>query len=352
MPQPKRLNQQTIAKATGVSRATVSLILRGGIGSSESTRARVLAMAEKMGYRPNALVQSIRSGKSRTMGVLVPPHDSFWQNVCYGIHDRLTESDHLPLFLWDSEHHDLPREQYALQQIHRLLDRWVDGVILWPEFAKFYAKHLHEFERRNIPVVIIDHIMPELAVDTVSCDERQIARLIVPHLTALGHRDILVVSGPEHLGWADDRCAALQREAEVYADGPRQDEALTLRFLRIPFGSDVTAQILNALQDFPGCTAVIGCTDHLANKAYRAAHQMGYIIPQDLSVIGVGDLTIAPILSPPLTTVRQDGYAVGVKAAQAGMERSAGLLTGPARRYTIPVQLIERNSTASRRPAL
>ncbi|PTY02937.1 hypothetical protein DB346_07960 [Verrucomicrobia bacterium LW23] len=362
MPQPKRLSQQAIAAATGVSRATVSLILRGATGSSEKTRARVMAAAEKMGYRPNALVRSIRSGKSRTMGVLVPPHDSFWQEVCYGIHDRLTEADHLPLFLWDTERHTEPRETYALAQIHRLLDRWVDAVILWPEFANYYARHLHEFERRNIPVVLIDHAVPGFAVDTVGHDEALIAGALVRHLAALGHRYLLVVAGPEQLGWADDRCAAIAQELAM-ANGisaaghngngkcasPGAERArhhIAADFLRVPLSGDPSHLVAERLAATPSVTAVIGATDHLAEHAYTAAARLGLSVPGRLSIAGVGNLLEAKYFTPPLTTVRQDGYAVGQKAAQAALERTAGILVGPPRRFSLPAELIVRASTA------
>src|SRR5690606_19145826 len=212
MVKPKRLSQAAIAKATGLSRATVSLVLRGGTGPSEATQAKVLAAAARMGYQRNDLVLSIRSGKSKTVGVLAEPYDSHWRDICYGIHDRLIESNHLPLFLWNNHRLPVYTEDYGCQQIQRLLSRWVDGVILWPFFADLYAKHLHEFQNRNIPVVIIDHANPQVVADSVQSDEAEIAESIVGHLCGLEHREILLVSGPAGVGWADKRSHAIHAE--------------------------------------------------------------------------------------------------------------------------------------------
>ena len=338
MPKPKRLNQTAIAKATGVSRATVSLVLRGGQGSSALTKAKVQAAAEKMGYRPNALVRSIRTGKSRTVGVLVPPHDAYWKDVCYGIHDRLVEADHLPLFLWDSEHHAESGEQYALRQIHRLLDGWVDGVILWPEFCKHYARHLQEFERRNIPLVVIDHSVPGFVADIVESNESMIAELVVEHLASLNHLSYLIVSGPRGLGWADSRCRAL-------SDKLSRTAHTEVHELRLPFGADLEEAITKNLQEHPSITAIIATTDNFAKKTFQAAHRLGLDIPGKISVIGVGNLAFSSVLSPPLTTIHQNGHAVGQKAAQVELERSSGILTGAPRLYSIPVELVEREST-------
>ena len=329
-----------IAKALGVSRATVSLVLRGGGGASEDTQAKVLAMARKMDYRPNALVHSIRSGKSRTVGVLVAPHDSYWKEVCYGIHDRLSEADHLPLFLWDSERQTGGNGlDWALQQIHRLLDRWVDGVILWPSFATLYAEHLHEFERRNIPLVTIDHTVPKLIADIVKNDEKMIAKLAVDHLTHLGHRQFLVLPGPPNFLWAD------QRDADIAAL-LKKVKGTSATVLRPDFGENVIDAVVTALQKNPEITGVIAGTDHLAEKIYRAAERLKLVIPRDLSVVGVADLDFAHSLSPALTSIKQHGYEIGYKAAQVELERSAGILIGPPRNYEIPVKLIERASTA------
>jgi len=341
MMKPKRVNQTAIAKATGVSRATVSLVLRGGVGASAETSGKVFAMAEKMGYRPNALVHSIRSGKSRTVGVLIHPHDSYWTSVLEGIHDRLIESDHLPLILWNNEHIQNRGEEYAVRQIHRLLDRWVDGVILWPHFATLYAEHLREFEKRNIPLVTVDHTVPKLTADTVECNESQIGALAVSHLAGLQHKAFLIISGPENVGWADERCRLFKKEIT-------RIRGSSVEILRVPYRTDYSKTIANILKKNREITAVLAGTDHLATQAYKAAAMLGLKIPSQLSVVGVGDLNFAEILSPTLTTVRQDGYSVGQKAAQVELERGWGLLSGAPRSFDVPVQFVERNSTAAR----
>lgn len=344
MPKPKRPSQTAIAKATGLSRATVSLVLRGGTGPAESTQAKVLAVARRMGYQPNELVHSIRSGKSKTVGVLVQPYDSYWRDVCYGVHDRLIEAHHLPLFLWNNDRPN--NEEYGCEQIRRLLSRWVDGVILSPHFADLYASHLHEFQTRSIPLVIIDHTATSGVADYVGNDERQIAELLVAHLTGLNHRQILVVSGPEGLGWADKRAAAVREEVAKVTGGVSHELRVPLEPLEPNELPEIPRMIAAALRQKPEVTAVIACTDRMAKSVYRAASELQWSIPNRLSVVGVADLNFSGVLSPPLTTVRQDGYAIGRQAAQIELERSAGLLTGAPRAFQLPATLIERASTA------
>jgi LacI family transcriptional regulator len=342
MSKPKRLSQASIAKSLGISRATVSLVLRGGQGASEETKTRVLAAANQQGYRPNALIHSIRSGKSRTVGVLVQPQDSYWREVCYGIHDRLIESEHLPFYLWNNDRLSSGSEEYSLQQIHRLLDRWVDGVIFWPFFADLYKQHLPEFQNRNIPIVAIHHVIDNVQADVVESDETQIAELAVKHLVELGHREILVVAGPKGIHWADSRADAM------FAHLAQINDAV-VHEVRIHPGARhyaaATVAVTEAMRARPGITAVIACTDKFAQNAYEAAATLGWEIPARVSIIGVADLDFAAVMSPPLTTIRQDGYAVGRRAAQVELERSTGLLIGPPRCFREPGLLITRRST-------
>lgn len=342
MPNPKRLSQSAIAKTLGISRATVSLVLRGGQGAAEETKARVLAAAQSMGYRPNALIHSIRSGKSRTIGVLVQPRDSYWLEVCSGIHDRLIESEHVPIMLWQNDHLHSGMQEYALRQIHRLIDRWVDGVIFWPSFAELYKSHLHEFQNRNIPITSIHHVFDSVQSDVVESDEPQIAQLAVSHLAELGHQEILVVGFPTDMYWSKSRAEAI---AGAFTKFPHIKVHHVQVDVPPPHHQETTVRIKEMLRAHPKVTAVFASIDKLAQHVYDAAAELGMKIPERLSVIGIADLDFAAFMAPPLTTIRQNGYAIGQRAAQIELERSAGLLIGPPRRFREPGSLIVRRST-------
>src|SRR4051794_2984121 len=95
-----QVNQKRIAEHVGLSQATVSLVLSGRHVSSDKTRQRVLRAARKLGYRPNLLVRGMQTGKTRMIGVMMPPSGFHWVEVLYGIHDVLAAADHLPITLW------------------------------------------------------------------------------------------------------------------------------------------------------------------------------------------------------------------------------------------------------------
>lgn len=336
----KRPSQDDVAKAVGVSRAAVSLALRGGGGLAVRTKAKIIAAADRLGYRPNSLVAGIKSGKTRTVGLFVHPYDSYWGDIINGISDRLAEAEHAGVLLLDRTQAMGMDHDYALRQVHRALDQWCDAVILWPYFANLYAGHVEEFASRNIPVVTIDHILPDrFAADAALTEEMRIAELSLGHLFSLGHRHILMVVGPERAGWANDRLAAMEA---CLATEPELRSGIE----RIAEDEQAAPRVAHYLRSHNDCSAVLGFTDHYAAEAYKAAEGLGLRIPEDLSVVGVADLNFAQLLSPALTTVKQSGYETGRAAAQMALERSVGLLQGAPKHVRIPPALVVRKSTA------
>ena len=349
----RQISQKLIAQEAGVSQSTVSLVLAGRDVSSEVTRQRVLEAAERLKYRPNLLVHGIQTGKTKMIGVMAPPLDFFWSEVLYGIHDVLTAADHVPITLWTSHRGPNPRKWEApagneLEQIHRLIDRRVDGVILWPPFASLFSDHVHEFSSRDLPVVTIDHELPaEFRADFVGSDESVGGRAAAEHLLELGHRRLGHLAGSPAATWAVKRRAAFE-SAVARVPGA------TCLSLVGPQGEDTTraieqARALLARSDRP--TAIFAATDLFAKQVYRAAAELGLVIPRDLSVVGYADEDFAAEMSPPLTTVRQPAYEIGCRAAELVLSRSPwpAQRREPVREH-LPVTLVVRSSTGEPPP--
>jgi LacI family transcriptional regulator len=348
----RQVSQKSVAEMAGVSQATVSLVLSGRGVSSDETQRRVLEAADVLKYRPNLLVHGIQTGKTKMIGVMAPPMDFYWSQVLYGIHDVLVSNDHVPITLWTSHagHGTRDRTGYEvdeLDQIHRLLDRRVDGVILWPPFASLFSEHVHEFSSRDLPVVTIDHeLPPEFKADSVGSDESLGGRLVSEHLLKLGHRHIGHLAGSSVAKWAVRRRSAFEQAISKSPDA----RCVTME---APAGmveqSLVQARALLRLNPRP--TAIYAATDLYAKCVYRAAHELGLNIPADLSVVGFSDDDFAQEMDPPLTTVRQPAYEIGRKAAELILARSRGELgSDEIERVQLPVELIVRHSTEKSGP--
>lgn len=344
---PARL--QDVAALAGVSLGAASRILRGDHASfSEVTTERVMAAAATLGWRRNLLVSGMQTGRTRTVGVVIPPYDSFWIGVLAGIHERLAEADYLPITVWlgDLEHmpHFEADEEQGIRLMNRLLDRRVDGLILWPPFGLAYYHHARELQDRTVPVVMIDYHSDDAMCDAVTTDEAAATRLVARHLTELGHRQVAYISSREveSQQWAIDRRRGL--EAAFAAVGIR------LRVSKLNSAGDNAREVAaRLLAREPRPTAIVTATDHEALGVYRAAAEAGFRIPEDLSVVGFADLDFAAGMAPPLTTVRQRAAEIGARAAAIVIGRiESPAAEGGCESVQVEADLVVRGSTGPR----
>jgi LacI family transcriptional regulator len=336
-----------VAKAANVSLAAASRILRGDRDRfGEETCRRVLEASRQLGWRRNLLVNGMQTGRTQTVGVMIPPYDSFWVSVLSGIHDALAANDYLPITVWTGNLGDMPHfekeEGEGLRQINRLLDRRVDGLIMWPPFSVAYYHHFPEFVERRVPVAVIDHY--STVADSVETDEEQAASVVAEHLLSLGHRRIACLSSRETPSqtWAIKRRGSFEQAVQRCAGATVKSGHLNTQ------GSDgleIARQLLSAK---PRPTAVFAVSDHEAAFVYQAAGELGLRIPRDLSVIGFADLDFAETMNPPLTTMRQMPHEIGRLAAKLIVDRIDGIIADEDEPTTVkvPADLVVRNSTS------
>jgi LacI family transcriptional regulator len=338
-----------VAKAANVSLAAASRILRGDKAPfGEETCRRVLEASRQLGWRRNLLVSGMQTGHTNTIGVMIPPFGSFWLTVLSGIHDALAECDYLPITVWIGKLGDMPsveNEVDGLKQINRLLDRRVDGLIMWPTFSVAYYHHFPEFVERRVPVTVIDHY--STVADSVETDEQQATTVVAKHLLDLGHRRIACLSNAETpwLTWAVKRRSSFE-------DTVRRRVDATVKSWHVNAESSNGVEVARKLlTDELRPTAVFAVTDHEATFVYQAAAELGLKVPQDLSIVGFADHDFAASMQPPLTTMQQKPYEIGRLAAKLILDRIDGLIADDEEPTTIkvPAELVVRSSTAKPR---
>ncbi|MBN1456408.1 MAG: LacI family DNA-binding transcriptional regulator [Sedimentisphaerales bacterium] len=336
-----------VARAANVSVPTASRILRrkGIARFSEETCERVLQAAARLRYRPNMLVKGLQTGLTNTVGVMVPPFDSYWSSILYGIHDTLISLDYVPIVLWVWHRDDYSgKEPFDnLEPVHRLIDRRIDGAILWPPVTPEYYGHHEELASRNIPVVTIDHELPsQYGADSITTNEELGARIVADHLIKLGHRRIAHLGdvGLDTYSWSQGRRKYFEQQI---AKVPGTSCIISERDKKVD-GIEVAKKILTAK---PRPTAVYAANDLLARYVYLAAAELNLRIPEDVSVVGFADLDFAPLMVPPLTTVRQKGYEIGCKAARLLLSRIQGkFVESENGSIKMDCELVVRGSTA------
>ncbi|TWT47530.1 LacI family DNA-binding transcriptional regulator [Botrimarina hoheduenensis] len=351
MEPPRVPRLKDVAAAANVSVSAASKILRGDQSRfGEDTCRRVAEAAKRLGWRRNLLVSGIQTGRTQTVGVMIPPYDSFWVNVLSGIHRRLAEADYLPITVWQGDLDHMPHfeadEQEGVRQINRLLDRRVDGLIMWPSFGLAYEDHLADLHEKNVPVVVIDHSSDNPFCDAVTTNETQATKAVAKHLLDLGHRRIACISTRESKSqtWALERRDAFENAVH------QQPDAQCMSWRLNPIGSNGVEVARELLGSELRPSAVFAVTDHEAACVYEAAASLGLSIPADLSVVGFADLDFAVSMAPPLSTVRQRPLEIGAHAASMVLDRLNGPLAGePLGCAKIDADLILRESTGPAR---
>ena len=333
----KRPTQADVARLAGVSRATVSYVLSnrtgGRIPITEQTRQKVLAAVEELGYAPSALARSLRSGVSRTIGILMPAvHNPHYWDILAGAEEKITaQGYHLALV---TANLDPKRERHCLQSLfqHRL-----DGLILVPTFIDKFTDELQKLSERNSPVVLIT---PMEGADWVFPDIRNGAEAMMDHLLGLGHRRIAFINGVARRNLSQTREDVYIEKIGAAGISLDSDLLVTCGY-RIGDAYLATRAVLD-LDEPP--TAIWTVNDLLAVGALRAIHERGLRVPDDVAVAGFDDIDLAQQLYPPLTTVHMPATEMGARAAEFLFER----LENPRRdlmQELMPTSLVVRQST-------
>ncbi|MEO0793648.1 MAG: LacI family DNA-binding transcriptional regulator [Verrucomicrobiota bacterium] len=329
-----------VAKIAGVSRQTVSRILGSEANKHKpETVKKVKEIASSLGYRPNLLAKSIVAGKTNSIGILVPvinSLDGFFTQVTYGIQSALIDTDIIPIFLHASP--DAPEHH----QIHRLVDRRVDGIILIPQKTDVAPDYFCEITYRRIPVVCVNEKLTNIgAVDFVGTDEARGGRIAAEYLLRMGHTNIGC------LRWSGSS-VNLGKRLQGFTKTIHEAEARLQDIALDDWTIDGCMQTLCEALTQPDRPSAFFCvSDQYAGILYKAAEKLGLTIPDDFSVLGFANLPWSEFLSPSLSTMSQDGQRIGVEAAKLLLSRIEGS-TDRAKNKRVPVRLIQRDSVAPR----
>ena len=327
-----------VARAAGVSTATVSRALRGLPNVTDATRTRVLRAAEELGYVPSPSAASLATGRTRTIG-LISPWVSHWffAHVIEGA-ERALRAEDFDALLYTFE---VERGSRRLALDPSVLRRRVDGVLVVglplepPEIATLDAL--------GYPLVFVGPGAPGHA--TVGLDDVDTARRAVAHLAELGHRVVAHLSGEpdDVLAWSPAVRRAEGWRLEVAARGLDGSPELEVHgHFDVAGGRASMHRLLDAR---PDVTGVFAASDEMAMGAILAVRDRGLRVPEDVSVIGVDGHEMSEHLG--LTTLAQDAHEQGVTAATMLLELLTGAPVPPE--VVFPTTLIRRASTGAPR---
>ena len=337
------MTYKDLQEHTGLSLSTISKYFNG-LPLRESNRLAVESAAAELGYRVNTLARSLRTQRSRTVGVLLPVLDNpFHLTVIAGIEASLSLAG---VGVVVSASRDVEGQQGGVEA---LADRMVEGIIAVP--SAHDTAPLTEVFARGLPVVLIDRLVDGLDCDAVVLDNAGAAQQAVRHLADHGHRRIAVLAGPEDI-WS------LRGRREGFVEALHQrgldtDPAM-VRSGPLTVESGV-AGMRGLLAEARRPTAVVCLNYELTVGALIAINESGLRIPEDISFVGFDSLELAQVTKPRLSMVVQPIHDIAVRAAELMRERLEAEPGGdPAsdahRRVVLPAELVPGGSVARPRP--
>lgn len=332
---------QQIAERAGVSQATVSIALGSTGRVGDKTRRRIQSIADELGYRPNLLVHGIQTGRTMTIGVLMVINDAFCAQIFQGIQNSLAGAGYVPIVL------GARGDDNEIKQLHALIDRRVDGILLRPSFFAKWERHLGEALQRGVPVVAVD-VEPHAEsphIDFVGSDDVRGSTIAAQALLDAGHRRLGVVT----TGRFPDRMLLRQK---TFEDEIAKMDGASCVSASQPWCDDIDGYpaAVEVLKADPRPTAVFATIDMLSVGVYRAAVELGLSIPRDLSVIGYSDTPVARHITPKLTAIHQTPVEIGMQATELLLkqieQRRQNKKPATRTRTLLQCELIERDSVA------
>ncbi|MEV6554627.1 LacI family DNA-binding transcriptional regulator [Nocardia sp. NPDC051756] len=328
-----RPTMEDVAERAGVSRALVSLVMRNSPKVSEHRRRAVLEAAKDLGYQPDIMARSLASRTSNIVGVMVSDlHNAFFADVVEGM-DTAAQESGLELIL-NTGRRSAARERTALES---LLAFRPGGIILLSPILP--AAAIRD-AAQQAPLVLVSRSSTIADVDTVNDDGEVGAGLAVDHLASLGHRRIVHLDGgnaftasPRRKGYQ----AAMERHGlePMVIPSEHTDSA----------GIAAVQKLLNLFtrDNFP--TALVCGNDFNAVGAMSALEEAGLRVPDDVSIVGYDNTSLAALRHVSLTTIDQPRVQMGRLAIEALVERLRADRTDPVRRRLQP-SLVVRSTTS------
>ncbi|AZG48465.1 LacI family DNA-binding transcriptional regulator [Gordonia insulae] len=323
-----RVTLADVARAAGVSTALVSIVMRGVAGAGDETRARVLSIADEMGYVPDQRARKLRQASSRLLGVIFELREPFHGDLVEETYRVAGEVDYDVVI---SAVAPSRSEDAALDTVVR--ERCEAVILLGSRLSDDALAGLAE----RLPVVVVARDSGAPGVGHVRSDDTAGIGLAVEHLVGLGHRRIVHVDGGDAPGAVDRRAGF---SAAMAARGLPTEGTIVAGGLTQIDGARATRDLMTG-QVPP--TAIVAFNDECATGVIDVLVRSGLRVPEDVSVIGYDDARLASRAPVPLTTVSQDAGELAADAVAGALEMIGG---GPPPRIVRRPRLVVRATTA------
>ncbi len=303
----KKVTLKQLARELNLSISTVSKSLKNDSEISQKTITRVHELADFYNYKPNALAVSLKSNKTKTIGVILPEIlNHFFAKVLYGIEQEASKNGYKIVTCITNESY-----KKEVEYVEMLNYSSVDGFIVsLSQETQFLNKfeHFKELKRDNVPIVMFDRVTEEIDCDKVIVNDKQASKTATKYLIDTGCKKIAVITTIGGLSVANLRLEGARETVDV-------NDQISLIELVVKDSNNNEQEIESFLKN-NDIDAVLGLDETAAAITINMSHKLGYKIPEDISVIGFTDGLLSKYSYPKLTTVSQHAEDLGIKAAQ------------------------------------
>jgi LacI family transcriptional regulator len=330
-----------VAMKAGVSVSTAARVLSRNGYASEATRRRVLEAAKDLGYVPNQIARSLRTRRTRLIGLLIGDvENSFYSVIARHVESVAKDAGYHVVLCNSDDEPEIEREYLKL-----LEGMHVDALIVTPTSKN--RRDLKHLQEKEIVIVQVDRRVEGLHADAIVVDNEAGAASAVTHLIEAGHSLIGILTGELTVPTARQRLAGYERALEEHGIEIRPELIRSGSFHRDHAIEDATA-LIGAK---PTPTAIFAANNLLAEGLLVALAQQGLRVPRDLSVVSFDDLEWMSMVDPPLTTVRQPTRDMARGAAELVLRRLRDGTTETPTTVVFRTELVERESVAPFRKA-
>lgn len=323
-----------VAREANVSMATVSRVVNRNPNVKPTTRKKVMATIEKLGYRPNAVARGLASKKTTTVGTIIPDISSiFFSELARGIEDIATMYKYNMILSNSDQNKDK-----ELRLINTMLEKQVDGIVFMG--GNITEEHVEQFSTASVPVVLAATYDGSGKIPSVNIDYEEAAFEATELLMSKGHKHPAFIYGQEDIELNNLKFSGYKRALKA-ANVEVNEDYIINKSYSYEAGINAINQLLS-LSEPP--TAVFVASDEMALGVIHGAQDRGLVVPKDLEVLGFNNTRLATMVRPTLSTIIQPMYDLGAVAMRL-LTKYMNKEEVEESNVILPHRIVERDST-------
>lgn len=297
-----------VAKEANLSIATVSRVLNSDYPVSEKSRIKVMDAVKKLNYHPNAIARSLKQNKTFMIGVVVPEiSNPYFMDLARGIEDVVSSDGYSLIFGSTDED---PKKELKLLKL--LNEKRVDAVVLATRNTT--AKPINRLISNGLKIFMVDSKIEGVHADVVVTDDWNSTYSLIEHVIKKGHKKICIINGLMTVSTSIQRFDAFKKVLSDYNVALDERYVIDGDFSRSKTYDKVCELLKDCEQDLP--TVIFSTNNYMTEGVMLALKEFGLTIPNDISLVSFGDISIPKLIEPKLTIIKQNAYIMGKNMGQ------------------------------------